>query len=164
MRVERVRPQDWPDWKRIRLEALADTPIGFLELLADAERRTDAQWEDRTTAAAEGDAHGLWLAWDGERPVGCAGAVRYRPGEDVVVYGVYVSPSARGAGTLDRLLEAVTGWARVLDGVTRLRLEVHEDNTRARAAYGRRGFVETGGVAPYPPDPTRQELEMARPL
>ena len=164
VRVTRVRPQDWPAWRQIRLEALEDTPIGFVELLADARQRTDAQWQERAAAAAEGDAHGLWLAWDGERPVGCTGAVRYEPGDDALVYSVYVSPTARGGDVLDQLLGAVTAWARTLDGGTRLRLEVHEDNARARAAYARRGFVETGGTAPYPPDPSRSELEMVRPL
>ena len=164
MRVERVRPDDWPAWKAIRLEALADTPIAFMELLADAQAKTDAQWRDRTVAAAEGDAHGLWLARDGDRVVGCIGGMRYEAGDDVVVYTVYVSPTARSAGVLDLLLDAVTAWARTLDGVGRLRLEVHEDNARARAAYLRRGFVETGGTAPFPHDPSRLELEMARPL
>ena len=164
VRVDRVVPDDWPAWKAIRLEALADTPIGFLELLADAERKTDAQWRERTVAAAEGDSHGLWLARDGDRPVGCVGAVRYLPGEHGLVYGVYVSPSHRGPGTLDALLAAAYAWLRGLGGVREVRLEVHEDNARARAAYARRGFVETGERSPYAPDPTRDELLMSRPL
>ena len=163
-RVERVRPEHWPAWKAIRLEALAETPTGFLELHAEALRKTDAQWQERTAAAAEGDAHGLWLAWDDDRPVGCIGGLRFDPGSAVTVYSVYVCPDSRGAGVLDQLLGALEGWVRGLDGVSGLRLEVHEDNLRARAAYARRGFVETGATAPYPPDPTRCEVEMARPL
>jgi len=162
--VQRVRPEDWPAWRAIRLEALADTPIGFLERLADAERKTDEQWRDRTTLAASGDEHGLWLAFDGDRPVGVAGGRRYDAGEVALVYGVYVTPAARGTGVLDQLLAEVREWALRLDGVTELRLEVHEDNARARAAYERRGFVPTGSMQPYPPDPRRQELEMALPL
>ena len=162
--VRRVVPADWAAWRAIRLEALADTPIGFLERHADALRKTDDQWQERTVAAAEGDAHGLWLAWDGDRPVGCTGALRPDPGSAVTVYSVYVSPDSRGAGVLDDLLAVVEEWACRLEGVARVRLEVHEDNARARAAYARRGFVETGATAPYPPDPSRRELEMARPL
>ena len=162
--VRRVRPQDWQAWKAIRLEALEDTPIGFLELLADARQRPDEQWQERASAAAEGDAHALWLAWDGDRAVGCTGAVRYAPGDDALLYSVYVSPGARGGDAFDQLLGAAEQWARSLQGVERLRLEVHEDNARARAAYAKRGFVETGGTAPYTPDPSRLELEMVRPL
>ena len=164
VRVERVRPQDWPAWKQIRLEALEDTPFGFAERLDDAQRKSDAAWQERTTAAAEGDAHGLWLAWDGDRPVGCTGGLRDEPGDSVLIYTVYVSPAARGGDVLDRLLTAVADWARTLDAVTRLRLDVHEDNARARSAYEKRGFALTGTTGPYPLDPTRQELEMARPL
>ena len=42
-----------------------------------------------------------------------------------------------------------------------LRLEVHEDNGPARAAYARLGFADTGVRRPYPLDPTGDELEMA---
>jgi ribosomal protein S18 acetylase RimI-like enzyme len=50
-------------------------------------------------------------------------------------------------------------------GLTReLVLEVHEDNARARAAYRRLGFAETGATRPYPLPPGGAELEMARPL
>jgi hypothetical protein len=34
--VRRVRPEDWSDLRSLRLEALEDTPLGFLETLADA--------------------------------------------------------------------------------------------------------------------------------
>ncbi len=54
--VCRVRPQDWAAWRAIRLEALADTPLAFQERHADALAKTDAQWQERTTVAAAGDA------------------------------------------------------------------------------------------------------------
>ncbi len=41
-----------------------------------------------------------------------------------------------------------------------LRLEVHEDNGPARAAYARLGFAGTGVRRPYPLDPGGDELEM----
>ena len=162
--VRRIRPQDWRAWKTIRLEALADTPLGFLTQLADAQQWPDEQWQQRADAAATGAQQGLWLAWDGERCVGCIGGVRSGTAPVVDVIAVYVSPAARGREVLDQLLAAVEQWARSLEGVGGLRLEVHEDNARARAAYAKRGFVGTGGTAPYGPDPSRLELEMVRPL
>jgi ribosomal protein S18 acetylase RimI-like enzyme len=81
-----------------------------------------------------------------------------------MLYGVYVVPSARGAdaGVTDALLDAVESWAR--EDYATLRLEVHEDNARARAAYEKRGFVPTGHRRPYVLDPTREELEMIKQL
>lgn len=163
--VRRLRPEEWRASKAIRLEALADTPLGFLELLADAEERTDDQWRERAAAVSTGGEQSLHLAWEGDRPIGCAGGWRRDGGPTVVVYAVYVTPSRRGGPVLDALLAAVAGWARGLGGVTELRLEVHEANARARAAYERRGFALTGATTAYPHDPPGGlELEMARPL
>jgi ribosomal protein S18 acetylase RimI-like enzyme len=60
-------------------------------------------------------------------------------------------------------MEPLAGWARE-QGMAELRLEVHEDNPRAAAAYRKIGFVETGRRRPYPLDPSGEELEMALPL
>jgi ribosomal protein S18 acetylase RimI-like enzyme len=77
---------------------------------------------------------------------------------------VYVAPSHRGrdAGVADALLDAVEDWARTVSGT--LRLTVHEDNRRAQAFYGRRGYRFTGRTSPYALDETRRELEMRREL
>ena len=75
---------------------------------------------------------------------------------------VYVQPVERGAGLLGRLVDGLAAHAAA-GGGTVLRLEVHEDNPRARAAYRRLGFVETGGRRPYPLG-EGDELEMERAL
>jgi RimJ/RimL family protein N-acetyltransferase len=62
---------------------------------------------------------------------------------------------------LEAMLTAAESWAREV-ALHRLRLYVHEDNRRARAAYRRLGLVDTGGILPYPPDPSRVEQELAK--
>jgi ribosomal protein S18 acetylase RimI-like enzyme len=101
------------------------------------------------------------MAWDSARPVGtCVSFLR----DDVAwLAAVYVSPAHRGQGLLGQLVERCAGWARQR-GMAVLRLEVHEDNARAQAAYAKLGFVETGQRQPYPLDPTRDELIMQRPV
>ena len=163
--VRRLRPEEWQASKAVRLEALADTPLGFLELLATAVQRPDEEWRERAAAVSAGGEQSLHLAWHGDRPVGCAGGWRREGGPAVVVFAVYVTPAHRGGPVLDAVLGAVEDWARSLDGVTELRLEVHEANARARAAYARRGFALTGATTAYPHDPPGGlELEMVRPL
>ena len=54
------------------------------------------------------------------------------------------------------MLAGCAAWAGGR-GQPHLRLEVHEDNVRARAAYARLGFVDTGVRRPYPLDRARQE-------
>jgi ribosomal protein S18 acetylase RimI-like enzyme len=59
-----------------------------------------------------------------------------------VLWGMYVQPSARGAGIARRLVEAVTAYAR--RHVEILLLTVVNDNQPARRLYASAGFVEYG--------------------
>ena len=156
--IRRIRSQDWQQSKALRLEALADNPIGFLETLAQAQELDDEVWQQRAVRAADGGEAFQVLAWDGEQPVGNSLSL-LRDGRAWLL-AVYVSPQARGTGLLAELVRACAAWARE-QGALELVLEVHEDNARARAAYAKLGFVETGVTRPYAPDPTRRELEMA---
>ncbi|MBK5306205.1 MAG: GNAT family N-acetyltransferase [Frankiaceae bacterium] len=156
-----MRPGDWPQLRALRLEALADTPIGFLETLAAARDQPDEEWQARAARSAEGGERCQVMAWDGRRPVAnCACFLR-----DGAAWlaAVYVSPAYRGQGLLAELAERCSAWARE-QGAEVLRLEVHEANARAQAAYRRLGFVMTGDRARYPLPPGGEELTMQRPL
>jgi RimJ/RimL family protein N-acetyltransferase len=159
--LRRVRAEDWRDLRALRLEALADTPIGFLETLADAKEQPEEAWQARAARGAEGGESFQVMAWDGERPVGNC-VCRLRDGAAWLA-AVYVTSARRGTGLLAELVERCSDWARER-GMTALRLEVNEDNTRARTAYARLGFRETGDRQPYDLDPTRDELVMERAL
>jgi ribosomal protein S18 acetylase RimI-like enzyme len=163
-----IRPileQDWAEYRAIRLKMLAEIPLAFGETLHTAERRTEAAWRARVQPVGGGirlvavdESNGRWA--------GTMGGVRSGgPGvSGAVLVGVYVDPDYRGAsrGVTDALLAAVEDWAR--ESSTTLTLRVHEENSRARSAYRRRGFEENGRTAPYPLDPSQRELEMVKPL
>jgi len=143
----------------LRLEALADTPIAYLETLEQARAMDDAGWQARATRGAEGGDSLQVLALVGDRAVGTT--VCFVSGDAAWLAGVFVAPPARGRGLLAVLVAPCLDWARSQQQSV-LRLEVHEDNAGARAAYARLGFVETGERRPYPLDPSRQELTMQR--
>ncbi|MGB8649154.1 MAG: GNAT family N-acetyltransferase [Mycobacteriales bacterium] len=138
MRVEVLAPEDWRVWRDLRLEGLADTPIGFGELHADAVLRSDEDWQ-----AAMRRPGVRVMAYGGSGSLGMAGGF-LGPDGAPLLFGVYVRPSARGAGVLAALVEVVAGWA----APDPLLLDVHEDNARARRAYAKLGFVETGERRP----------------
>ncbi|MBF4572687.1 GNAT family N-acetyltransferase [Herbiconiux sp. VKM Ac-1786] len=161
--IRRTDEADWREVRRLRLEMLADTPLAYLETLAHAHRRSEAEWRAKAregsstraiTVVAE-TAEGRFVATMlSSVPPGASGAY---------LFGVYVAPSHRGAaGVTDALLTRIEEWA--LGRGDTLTLEVHEDNARAIAAYRKRGFVETGVTLPYPLDPSRRELEMRKDL
>ena len=159
--VRRVTAEDWAALRDLRLGALQDSPIAFCEAYADAVALPDARWQARTARGAEGGDSFQVAAWAGARPV--ATCVGYLEGDDACLAGVYVTPSWRGRGLLDRLVDGVVGWARE-QSAARLTLLVHETNTPAQRAYQRLGFSITGHREPYPLDPSTDEVQMARPL
>jgi GNAT superfamily N-acetyltransferase len=155
---------DWREVRDLRLEMLRDTPIAFGETEQDALAHSDSEWRMR---AARGTAeHGIALvAIDpAGRWVGTMGGYLPDATTGPLLVGVYVTPEYRGrdAGVFDALLAAIQEWARG-EG-DRLTLHVHEDNSRARAAYLRRGFTETGHRVPYILDTRAREIEMVKPL
>lgn len=157
--VRTTSKADWSALRSIRLEMLRDSPIAYAERLMDAEQRDQPEWEIRagrgaqvlSTLVAAIDASGHW--------VGTMGA--YVDDGKPVLVGVYVSPTHRGrVDVTDAMLERMYAWARTHGD--RLWLEVHEDNSRAIAAYRRRGFAPTGRTRPYRLGPDRSEIEMVK--
>ena len=162
--VRAAGPQDWQALRALRLEALADTPIGFLEQLADAQQHDESSWRARAQRWTAAPHSGLLFAERDGAAVGMLGLTTdpsWVPEGAVFVLAVYLQPGARGAGVLGQLVAHADGWARAR-GAGRLLLEVHEDNARALRAYERVGFTDTGQRSPYDPDPVRQELVMER--
>ena len=138
MRVEECT--DWRAWRALRLEALADTPIGYGETLADAQARTDEEWAERWVALSSGP---RFLAYDGGTAVGLAGGFVRDDGVRAL-FGVYVRPQDRGRGVLGALVDAVQAWAAPHE----LHLDVHVDNRRGRRAYEKLGFTPDGRDQP----------------
>lgn len=162
--IRRTRPDDWRDLRALRLEMLRDTPIAFGETLADALAHTEGEWRMRGARGTTEHGIGLVALDSAGRWLGTMGGYVPDPATGALLVGVYVSPGYRGpaAGVFDGLLLAIEDWART-EGDT-LTLYVHEDNARARAAYLRRGFAETGRRVPYVLDVSAREIEMAKRL
>lgn len=170
--VRRVTADDWHPLRDVRLRALQDelAPIAFTVTYAEEATHGDEFWQARATAAATSNAIATMMAFDGSgRGVASATAIRENAGQpdwagvtveqdQVQVVGVYVEPAARGAGLLATLVDGLVAWAADL-GITRVRLHVHTDNARARAAYQKLGFAETGRSIPLE---VGLELEMVR--
>lgn len=161
--VRRIRADEWRELRELRLAALADTPIAFGELHADAAQLDDDNWRQRARLGAEGDERAMFVALINDRFVGMTGVfVQDHPVP--TVFAVFVRPGARGAGVADALFDAASAWAAATTDADTIRLTVHEDNHRARRLYERLGFTLTGWTEPYVHDATRNELEMVRPL
>jgi GNAT superfamily N-acetyltransferase len=169
--VRRVREDDWPRVRALRIEAVGDPDAGIAFLSTpDQERAHDDEfWRRRAADAATGPHAAQFIAeadgdWIGTatvlvRVTGSADHTGRRVfGTRADVVGVYVRPDSRGSGAIDALFEAAARWAAA-SGLDRLTLDVHVDNARAQAAYRRNGFVPTGETFS---GPIGRELVMAR--
>jgi predicted GNAT family acetyltransferase len=160
--VHRVTADDAARMRALRLEMLADSPLAFLETVAQAAARSHADYRRRIRTAATGNQLAQFVADPGGRLIGHAGGtVQVDDPGTTVVFAVYITPARRGTGVLAELVDAVAQWS-IAAGRRELMLEVVVGNDRAVRAYERLGFTDTGIRVPHPVTPTLTELQMRR--
>lgn len=154
--IRRVRVDEGPQVRQLRLEALTDpvASIAFLETTEQALARPAAEWAERAQRNATASDQAGFVAVLGDEHVGSVVVFPRRAGEPdyfqrvptvdtATLVGVYVSPRVRGRGVIDALIQAAAGWARDA-GFPELTLDVHERNAVAIATYRRAGFEIVG--------------------
>jgi len=133
--LRRLRPDDWADFREIRLHSLADSPDAFGSSLEREQAFTEDDWRQRLT--------GPVYVVDDPRPVSVGGVFD----NDGIghIWGMWTDPAHRGHGHARRILDAVTPL------FPRIQLHVNVTNGDARAVYERYGFVGTGQLEPLRP-------------
>jgi GNAT superfamily N-acetyltransferase len=149
--------------RALRLEMLADTPLAFLETLAEAAALPHREFIERIARSSVGHFCAQFIAEVDGRFVGHAGGIASPDDPKVtIIFAVYITPAHRGTGVLESLIDAVADWSRGA-GRPDLLLEVVVGNDRALRAYERLGFVDTGIRVAHPVIPALTELQMRRP-
>ncbi len=148
MDIRRIRTDDWPAFRDLRLRALQGEPDAFGSTYAEESTRSDEQWIEWVTELADGGPSFGVAAVDDARWIGMAVGAPHRdhPGE-AGLFAMWVEPLARGAGTGRALVDAVVGWARST-AFPVVRLQVTESNDAAVRLYARSGFSDEGSRVP----------------
>ncbi len=156
--VRRATGADWEALRAIRLESLLDTPEAYGSTYENSVTWSDERWRLAASQSvyflAERDGHVVGMI---------SGGTNDRHRGTYWMYGMYVTPAARGTGIAARLVETVGQWARDL-GASRLYLHVTSSVGRARAFYEKVGFEPTGDVITMDRDPSMTLLSMVRDL
>lgn len=179
--VRTVKADEWADLRALRLRALSDpaAPIAFCDAYDLALLQTDDYWKARAVPLSDGGTATNLVAiaedgtWAGMLAVLDETANRDPeqgpddadgPRDRTHVVSVYVLPEHRGTGVAEELLRGAIAWSWENTPAKRVRLWVHEQNSRALKFYLRLGFVRTGESMPFPsaPDETEHELEIRR--
>ncbi|WP_432942655.1 N-acetyltransferase family protein [Kribbella sp. CA-253562] len=158
--LRRLTPDDWKDWRELRLTALADTPTAFGARYDDWVDADEDRWRARLALPGS---YNLIASLDGS-PAGMASGLPSRDEDDVrELVSMWVTPAARGRGVGDQLMTAVETWARAT-GAHAVELSVVQGNEKAHALYLRHGYVQTGKSGDLMPDGIHRELVLRKQL
>jgi ribosomal protein S18 acetylase RimI-like enzyme len=160
LQIRRVDETSWRTYRDVRLAMLLDTPRSFGSTYAREAAFTQDVWLERLRGPGR-----TWLALRPDLPVGAVTTVRSeeQAGDEACLTAMWVAGHARGIGVGEALILAASADARE-QGVSRLTLDVADDNAPARKLYERMGFRPTGRRGVLPHDASITELEMACPL
>jgi ribosomal protein S18 acetylase RimI-like enzyme len=161
--VRRIRGGEWERFLELRLRALREDPDAFASTLEAELEEPAAAWRRTTEQGAAGDESIIAVAVDDDRFVGMAGGFRERPGDDPVLWGMWVDPGWRGRGLGRLLAQAVERWAADA-GADALTLSVTETNRAAISLYRSLGYLELGDRTPLRPGAALLKIQMRKPL
>lgn len=140
--IRLLDPDDIEAFQSIRLEALRLEPASFASSVEDWEKLPDEEWRRRITG------NSVFVAFDGERPIGLMGLMRERSSKmahRATVVMVYVQKSHRGTGVSTKLLDKLITYARE-NGIRQLELAASVENPAALRFYRNEGFREIGRI------------------
>lgn len=160
--IRRIGPDEGPYLRRVRLDAIADSPGGFTTRRDDAEARPAEAWTRVAEVHSTADDQATWFAEVGEDTAGMVSAFRTEDGA-VTMTSLWSAPGFRRMGVADALVGAVRHWAE-RRGAIEVRQWLVARNEHARAFHDALGFVPTGVERPYEPQPSLREVELRLPL
>jgi GNAT superfamily N-acetyltransferase len=133
--VRALGEQDWRDYQAARLAALKESPEAFVATFDEESALGEQDWRDRmlrsTRLLAERDG--------GVVGVVSIGSSAKRPETHAELFGLWVTPPARGTGVAWALVQAGADQAR-REGKSHLTYWVGTDNGRAVAFASSFGF------------------------
>jgi len=162
--VRRLEESDWAAYRAVRLDALSESPGAFSATYADETGMSEADWRARMLRSRR------FLAERGGQAAGIASLGRHEPpegesGNAGEIFGLWVTPPARGTGVATALAQAAAGQA-LADGRSHIVYWVSTDNGRAVAFASGLGFRPTDSRRPMrgQAHADEQEIAMVLPL
>ncbi|HMN45169.1 MAG TPA: GNAT family N-acetyltransferase [Povalibacter sp.] len=143
--VRLLTPDDGESLFHLRRAALLDSPFSFASSPED-----DAYSSPEAVGRQLGESQARVFGAFDEALLGMLGMQRLpkiKTAHIAMIWGVFVTPSARGQGVAAQLLEAAIAHARTIPAIASLRLSVNETTPGARRLYERMGF-RVWGVEP----------------
>lgn len=148
--IRRLRPDEWQEFRRIRLTSLAVDPGAFVRTADEENARPESHWKEML----ESDDGAVFGLFDGPALVGITAVYidRAIPARDTAALGMtWLHPDFRGKGLSCRMFEHRLAWARD-KGVARIAVAHRAGNEPSRRAILAHGFRPTGRALHRWPD------------
>lgn len=139
MKVQRLAPRRWREYRALRLEALKTDPAAFGSSYEEEVRYPEERWTERAKSVLCAVSSGVLV-----------GIISYVVSERVktkhvaTIYGVYVTPKHRGKGVGKLLMDSAISAIRKEGGVVKVKLDVNPEMRPAVALYKGAGFLVSG--------------------
>jgi RimJ/RimL family protein N-acetyltransferase len=145
MRFQKLGGGDAEQFYQLRRRALSEEPNAFGESPGEFDRTKAADWSERL-ADQSGNSFVIG-AFMNETLAGTAGFYResrIKRRHKGTLWGVYVSPEARGQRVSLEMIGILLGEARKIEGLEMMVLQVATTQTAARRIYAELGFRSIG--------------------
>jgi ribosomal protein S18 acetylase RimI-like enzyme len=136
--IQKLSPDDWQQYRDIRLMALKDDPHAFGSSYEEEVGQTELDWRNRIGV--------MWFALDAGEVVGLIGLLQRENQSSKhcgYVISMWVRPHFRGQGIAKSLLKKLQKVAPTL-GLKKLSLQVTVTQTAAFGLYQDLGFKTVG--------------------
>ncbi|GAA0595547.1 GNAT family N-acetyltransferase [Virgibacillus siamensis] len=143
MEIRILEPGDAWAYRKLRLEALLNSPEAFLTSHEEAEKMSEDDYKVRLQSSEVFN----FGAFKGDNLIGMValvGETKVKINHRSSVFGMYVTPTCRGKGVGKKLMQTAVEQARSIDGVSQLCISVVTKNTTAKSMYYAQGFVPIG--------------------
>ncbi len=135
MILRRLAPDDAAAFHALRLAGLRETPAAFASSAEEEQALPVATIETWLVAA---DDRGIFGAFQDGELVGVIALAResmHKLAHKGLIWGLYVSPAARGRGVASALMNTALGLARSVAGMRQVNISVNANNLSARRLY-----------------------------
>ncbi len=142
--INLILPQEWAEYKKLRLEALKDDPQAFGALYEEEAARTDEEWKERVARFHKTDSKfsviKMFAVKRNKEFIGMGGFFRSAP-HVARISEMYVEKDSRGGGIGGSLLKTILEEIGQDGRFNQVELIVDRKQQKAIRLYERFGFV-----------------------
>lgn len=142
--VRPIASGDWPEYRRVRLSALKDSPQAFGSTWEQEVALHDEDWSARCIASASGESGRGFFAIHKDEVCGLGWCLLSNIDPRIAnIYAMWTVPAVRGQGAGRALLEQCIAWAKS-KRVHHVHLSVTKGQFVAQHLYESQGFYPVG--------------------